>query len=204
MPKIRLLDRVRESIRVRQYRTSTEKSYTAWIRRYILFHGKQHPSGMEKPEIEAFLTHLAVNRRVSPSTQNQALQAILFLYRIVLKTELPWLDDVVRAKPKKFIPVVLSKDEILTLLGNLPPAQYLAASLMYGSGLRVSECLRLRVGDLDFPRRTIRVHDGKGDKDRVTVLPDNLVGSTTVTCPMYRSSFRETLKNRHKAGLSYS
>ena len=175
MPNLRLLDRVRESIRVRQYSTSTEKSYTAWIRRYILFHGKQHPSEMKKPEIEAFLTHLAVNRRVSPSTQNQALQAILFLYRIVLKTELPWLDDVVRAKPKKRIPVVLGKDEMLTLLRNLPPAQYLPASLMYGSGLRVSECLRLRVGDLDFPRRTIRVHDGKGGKDRVTVLPDNLV-----------------------------
>ena len=175
MPKPRLLDRVRESIRVRQYSMSTEKSYVAWIRRYILFHKKRHPSEMEKAEIEAFLTHLAVNRCVSPSTQNQALQALLFLYRIVLNTELPWLDDVVRAKPKKRIPVVLNRDEILSLLGNIPPAQYLPASLMYGSGLRVSECLRLRMGDLDFPRRTIRVHDGKGGKDRVTVLPDHLI-----------------------------
>ena len=159
MPKIRLLDRVRESIRVRQYSMSTEKSYVAWIRRYILFHGKRHPSEMEKPEIKAFLTHLAVNRYVSPSTQNQALQALLFLYRIVLKTELPWLDDILRAKPKRRIPVVLSKDEALALLKNMPPAQYLPTSLMYGSGLRVSEFLRLRVGNLGFSRRTIHVRD---------------------------------------------
>lgn len=153
MPKIRFLDRVR------QYSMSTEKSYVAWIRRYILFHGKRHPSEMEKPEIKAFLTHLAVNRYVSPSTQNQALQALLFLYRIVLKTELPWLDDILRAKPKRRIPVVLSKDEALALLKNMPPAQYLPTSLMYGSGLRVSEFLRLRVGNLGFSRRTIHVRD---------------------------------------------
>lgn len=174
MSQPRLLDRVRNAIRVRQYSMSTEKAYLAWIRRYILFHGKRHPAEMEKFEIEAFLSYLAVNRAVSPATQNQALQAILFLYRNVLEIELPWLDDVIRAKPKRRMPVVLSKDETMALLDNMPPAQYLPASLMYGSGLRVSECLRLRAGDLDFSRHTIRVYAGKGGKDRFTVLPENL------------------------------
>jgi len=136
--RIRLLDRVRHAIRVRQYSMATEKTYMAWIRRYILFHGKRHPAEMEKLEIEAFLSHLAVNRAVSPATQNQALQAILFLYRNVLEIKLPWLNDVIRAKPKRRMPVVLSQDETMALLKNMPPAQYLPTSLMYGSGLRVS------------------------------------------------------------------
>lgn len=179
MPQVRLFDRIRNAIRVRQYSMATEKAYLAWIRRYILFHDKRHPAEMEKLEIEAFLTHLAVNRAVSPATQNQALQAILFLYRNVLDVELPWLDDVIRAKPKRRIPVVLNRNEVVTLLKNVLPAHQLAASLLYGSGLRVSECLRLRVGDLDFSRRTVRVFAGKGGKDRVTVLPDNLVEALT-------------------------
>ena len=161
MSRIRLLDRVRHAIRVRQSSMATEKAYMAWIRRYILFHGKRHPAEMEKLEIEAFLSHLAVNRAVSPATQNQALQAILFLYRNVLEIKLPWLNDVIRAKPKRRMPVVLSQDETMALLKNMPPAQYLPTSLMYGSGLRVSECLRLRVADLDFSRHTIRVQAGK-------------------------------------------
>jgi integron integrase len=129
---------------------------------------------MSKPEVEAFLTYLAVKRRVSPSTQNQALQAVLFLYRYVLEIDLPWLDDVIRAKPKRRVPVVLSRGEVRLLLGHVPASQRLIASLMYGAGLRVTECLRLRVGDLDFSRHTVRIHAGKGGKDRVTVLPDNL------------------------------
>jgi site-specific recombinase XerD len=112
---------------------ATEKAYMAWIRRYILFHGKRHPAEMEKLEIQAFLSHLAVNRAVSPATQNQALQAILFLYRNVLEIKLPWLNDVIRAKPKRRMPVVLSQDETMALLKNMPPAQYLLTSLMYGS-----------------------------------------------------------------------
>ena len=174
MSQIRLLERVRQAIRVRQYSMSTEKNYLAWVRRYILFHDKCHPVEMGKMEVEAFLTHLAVGRAVSPSTQNQALQAILFLYRNVLEMELPWMDNVIRAKSKRRVPVVLSREETMALLENMPPAQYLQASLMYGSGLRVSECLRLRAGDLDFSRHTIRVHAGKGGKDRVTILPENL------------------------------
>ena len=125
MPKTRLIDSVRLAIRVRQYSLSTEKSYVAWIRRYILFHGKRHPAEMGKLEVEAFLTHLAVNRAVSPATQNLALQAILFLYRHVLEIELPWLEEVIRAKPRRRVPVVLSRAEVKILLENIPPAQRL-------------------------------------------------------------------------------
>jgi len=174
MSEPRLLERVRYAIRVRQYSIATEKTYLGWIRKFVLFHGKRHPAEMAKREIEAFLSYLAVKRRVSPSTQNQALQAILFLYRYVLEIELPWMDDVVRAKPQRRVPVVLSKSEVRLLLENVPVAQRLMASLMYGAGLRVTECLRLRVGDLDYSRHTIRIHAGKGGKDRTTILPDNL------------------------------
>lgn len=155
---------------------------------------------MEKLEIEAFLTHLAVNRAVSPATQNQALQAILFLYRNVLEVELPWLDSVIRAKPKRRIPVVLNRNEVVTLLRNVHPAHHLAASLLYGSGLQVFECLRLRVGDLDFSRRTIRVLAGKGGKDRWHIHPATIRQALTfasdksginkrVTCHTLRHSF---------------
>jgi integron integrase len=174
MPKTRLLDRVRDAIRLRQYSMATERAYVGWTRRLILFHGKRHPAEMKKREVESFLTYLAVKRKVSPATQNQALQAIIFLYRHVLDIDLPWLDEVVRAKPKRRVPVVLSRQEIALVIENTPPAQRLPISLMYGAGLRVSECLRLRVGDLDFSRHTVRIHAGKGSKDRVSVLPDNL------------------------------
>jgi len=174
MRKSRLLEQVRNAIRVRQYSLATEKVYLDWIYRFILFHDKRHPVEMAKTEIEAFLTYLAVKRKVSPSTQNQALQALLFLYRQVLEIELPWMDEVIRAKTKRRIPVVLSRVEVRLLLENVVMSMRLPASLMYGAGLRVSECLRLRVGDLDFSRHTVRVHWGKGGKDRVTVLPDNL------------------------------
>ena len=175
MTGIRLLERIRHAIRVRQYSVSTEKTYIGWVRRFILFHGKRHPAEMEKPEVEAFLTHLAVDRTVSPATQNQALQAILFLYRNVLEIELPWIEDVVRAKSKRRLPVVLSQIETRILLENVPTPHRLAVGLLYGSGLRVSECLRLRVGDLDLSRLTVRVHSGKGGKDRVTVLPEKML-----------------------------
>jgi integron integrase len=175
MAEKRLLERVREALRVRHYSFATERVYVMWVRRFILFHGKRHPAEMGKREVEAFLTHLAVTRGVSPSTQNQALQAILFLYLQVLEQELPWLDSVVRAKPKHRVPVVLSVEEVSQLLARLAPGQSLSVRLLYGSGLRVMECLRLRVGDLDFDRRTIRICAGKGGKDRVTILPDGLV-----------------------------
>ncbi len=174
MAKQKLLDRMRCALRLRQYSLATERAYLHWVKRFILFHGKKHPEYLGKAEVESFLTHLAVNRKVSPSTQNLALASILFLYQQVLGIDLPWLDDVVRAKPKRRIPVVLSVEEVRSLLANCRATQRLPLQLMYGSGLRLSECVRLRTGDIDFSRRSIRVHAGKGGKDRVTVLPDTL------------------------------
>ncbi len=172
----RLLDRVRASIRTKGYSIRTEQAYVDWIRRFILFHAKRHPGEMGKAEVEAFLTHLAVNRNVAASTQNQALCALLYLYREVLGRDLPWLDDVTRAKKPKRLPVVLTPDEVKRLLDRLAGTKWLMASLLYGSGLRLLECLRLRVHDVDFEMRQITVRSGKGGKDRVTVLPDPLAG----------------------------
>ncbi len=191
MPK--LLTQMSHAIRVRQYSPATERSYTQWARRFILFNNKQHPVNMGKEEIEAFLTHLAVNRKVSPATQNQALQAILFLYRNVLNQDLPWLDDVIRAKPKRRVPVVLNKDEVLSLLSHCNGEAKLPASLLYGSGLRAMECLRLRVGDMDMSRRTVRVHAGKGGKDRVSVLPDLLLDQLNMQIEWVRNLHNKDL-----------
>jgi integron integrase len=178
MPEIavkpKLLDQVRDVLRLHQYSIATERNYVHWIRRYILFHGKRHPESMGKQEVEAFLTHLAARCRVSPSTQNVALAAVLFLYGKVLGIELPWLDDVVRAKPKVRVPVVLSRHEVQLLLQHCDARHFLLVSLMYGAGLRLMEGVRLRLGDLDFARHTVRIHAGKGGKDRVTVFPDTL------------------------------
>jgi integron integrase len=146
-----------------------------WIKRFILFHGKRHPMEMGKLEVEAFLTWLAVKRQVAPATQNQALQAILFLYKMVLKVELAWLDDVVRAKHQQRIPVVLSRREVAEVLAALQGQYQLIGKILYGSGLRLLECLRLRVNAMDLDRRSITVHAGKGGKDRVTVLPESLL-----------------------------
>jgi integron integrase len=175
MPAARLLDRVRERIRVKHYSLRTEDAYLQWIRRFILFHGKRHPREMGAAEVEAFLSHLATAGRVSPSTQNQALSALLFLYREVLEVELPWLDGVVRAKRPKHIPVVLTEREVRALLAQLDGTRWLVACLLYSSGLRVLEGLRLRVKDLDFERREVTVRDGKGAKDRRTMLPERLI-----------------------------
>jgi len=164
----RLLDRVRAAIRTKGYSIRTEQAYVDWIRRFILFHNKRHPDEMGKREVEAFLTHLAVNRNVAP---NQALCSLLFLYRVVMERELPWLDDVTRAKKPSRLPVVLTADEAARLLNKLQGEKWLMASLLYGAGLRLIECLRLRVQDIEFDRKQILVRNGKGGKDRVTVLP---------------------------------
>jgi len=171
----RLLDQVRHTLRVKHYSLRTEQSYIYWIRYFIRFHKKRHPSEMGGPEVEAFLTHLAVDRKVSPSTQNQALSAILYLYKQVLKIELPWLDNVVRAKTKKFIPVVFTRDEVKRLLAQFDGTYWLLFSLIYGAGLRISECARLRVKDIDFHYKQLLIRDSKGDRDRVTVLPVPLI-----------------------------
>lgn len=161
-------------MRVAHYSYRTEQAYLEWVRRFIRFHGRRHPDAMGKREVEAFLTHLAVDRHVAPATQNQALNALLFLYRRVLEVDLPWLDDVVRAKPSQRMPVVLTRSEVRGVLGILPPPHDLIAGLLYGSGLRISEALRLRVKDADLDRRELLVRDGKGAKDRVTVLADSV------------------------------
>lgn len=170
----RLLDRVRERCRVKHYSIRTEQRYVDWIRRFILFHNKRHPAEMGAPEVEAFLTHLAVAGNVAPSTQNQALAALLFLYRDVLDIDLPWLEGITRAKKEPRLPVVLTESEVRLVLNHLDGVQAMIAGLLYGSGLRLMEALRLRVKDVDFERREIIVRDGKGGKDRRTVLPDSL------------------------------
>jgi len=169
--KAKLLDQVRDAIRTRHYSYRTEEAYVGWIKRFILFHGKRHPADMGKAEIEHFLTALAVKRKVAASTQNQALAAILFLYKDVLGCDPGWLDDIVRAKRPQRLPTVLTRHEVAALLGALTGVGWLMAMLLYGSGLRLKECLRLRVKDIDFTRNEIVVREGKGKKDRVTMLP---------------------------------
>lgn len=171
----RLLDRVREACRLRHFSLRTERTYVHWVRRFILYHGKRHPREMGASEVEVFLSHLAVDRRVAASTQNQALSALLFLYREVLGVELPWLDGLVRAKRPARLPVVLTAAEVRALLANLEGSAWLAANLMYGSGLRLMETMRLRVKDVDLARREVTVRDGKGGKDRRSMLPERLV-----------------------------
>lgn len=173
-PAPRLLDRVRQTIRARHYSPRTEKSYVAWIRRYVVFHGKRHPSEMGTDEVRTFLSWLATEKRVSASTQNQALSALLFLYRDVPGGEIGWIDKIVPAKRSTRLPVVLTPSEVRSVLGHLKGTSWLMASLMYGTGLRLMECCRLRAKDVDFGRREIVVRDGKGRKDRVTMLPDSL------------------------------
>jgi integron integrase len=174
-PRPRLLDRVRAEIRARHYSPRTEKAYVGWVRRFIFFHRVKHPDRMGAPEIAQFLSHLATTQGVSASTQNQAFSALLFLYREVLGRELPDLEGIVRAKRPSRLPLVLSQEEVAAVLGHLRGTPALMAGLLYGSGLRVTECCRLRVKDIDFHRGEILVRDGKGRKDRVTVLPSELV-----------------------------
>jgi len=167
----RLLDQAHAALRAHHYSRRTEKSYVRWILRFILFNGKRHPADMGEREITSFLSMLATRRKVSASTQNQALSAILFLYRIVLRQKFDWLDGIVKAKRPARLPVVLSREEVKAILGQMRGTPWLMASLMYGAGLRLLECARLRIKDVDFEMGEITVRDGKGRKDRVTMLP---------------------------------
>ena len=167
----RLLEVVRDALEARYYSRRTQKAYVGWIRRYILFHAKHHPREMGAAEATRFLTALAVDAKVSASTQNQALAALLFLYRRVLDVELPWLDELVRARRPERLPVVLSRAEVAAVIGRMRGMPKLMACLLYGSSLRLLECARLRVKDVDFEANQIAVRRGKGGKDRVTVLP---------------------------------
>ena len=195
MDKPRLLDRLRAALRARHYSLRTEEAYVAWVRRYVLFHGKRHPDEMGEAEINAFLTDLAVKKKVAASTQNQALSALLFLYRDVLGKSLDSLGDVVRARRPARLPVVLTPAEVKAVLSRLDGAPRLVATLLYGSGLRLMEALRLRVKDLDFALNQILVRDGKGQKDRRTMLPVSL-------CSPLRRAPRRASKSLHDADLA--
>ena len=186
MTKPRLLDEVRNTIRLRHYSLRTEKAYLGWIKRYILFHNKTHPKDMGAEQVRSFLTHLAVRENVAASTQSQALNAIVFLYRDVLDIELGDIGDVVRAKRPQKVPVVLSRVEITRLMRELEGRNLLMAGILYGAGLRLMECLRLRIKDIDFDYRQIVVRSGKGNKDRRSMLPESIE-------PMLREQIRHAL-----------
>ena len=174
MSQPRLLDLMRDELRARHYSARTERAYCLWVKRYVKFHGLRHPADMGAPEINAFLTHLAVDKQVSASTQNQALSGLLFLYRYVYGFDIGDVGDVVRARKSQHLPVVFTREEVRAVLAEMDGESWLMASLLYGSGLRLTECLRLRVQDLEFGRGEVAVRDGKGNKDRVTMLPESL------------------------------
>lgn len=170
-PKIKLLDQVRITLRTNHYSPKTEESYVSWIKQFIIFNNKIHPDKLGPEEIKNFINNLAVSRHVSSSTQNQALQGVLYLYKNVLKKEVGWIDDIKHSTRVKHLPVVFSKKEVIKIFEHLEGTPKLVVSLLYGGGLRLSECLNLRVKDIDFDYKQIVVRDGKGEKDRHTVLP---------------------------------
>ena len=170
----KLLDQLREVLRLKHYSYRTEEAYVNWVRRFIIFHDKRHPAEMGAPEIQTFLAHLAQEGNVSASTQNQALSALLFLYREVLHREIDFVSLPTAKRPKR-LPTVLTRDEVRRLLVCLDGVYKLMAQLLYGSGLRLMECVRLRIQDLDFEYRTITVRDGKGEKDRIVPLPETVI-----------------------------
>src|SRR5262245_33513187 len=199
-PKPRPLDRVRQPLGTRHYSRRTEKAYVHWIKRYIFFHGKRHPAEMGAAEVTAFLTSLAVQGKVAASTQNQALSALLFLYREVLGIALPWLDDVVRAKRPVYLPVVLTREEVRAVLQRLDGVPRLMAVLPYGAGLRPLECCRLRVKDVDFATNQITIRDGKGHKDRATMLPASVKAELSSTPRAYAPATRRRSPARRGLG----
>ncbi len=193
--KPKLLDQVRQVIRRKGYSYKTEKSYVGWIKRFILYHGKRHPRDMGPTEIEQFLTHLAVDLNVAASTQNQALQAILFLYREVLQRPIDTELNYLYAKRPKRLPVVLSRDEVQRVLNAMEGPPKLVVQLLYGSGLRLIEALRLRIKDIDFDQQHILVRDGKGFKDRVTLLPQTIVPDLKQQIQRSKMIYEQDLRN---------
>jgi len=187
----KLLDQVRDRIRVKHYSIRTETQYVQWVKRFILFHNKRHPQEMGTTEVEAFLTHLAVDGHVSASTQNQALSGLLFLYKEVLGIDLPWLNNVVRAKQPQRLPVVLTRSEVREVLARMKGMHGLMANMLYGTGMRLMECVRLRVKDVDFERSEILIRDGKGGKDRVTMLPSLVVTGLQAHLEQRRTLFED-------------
>jgi len=203
MPK--LLDIVRTELRTRHYSIRTEKAYLGWIKRFILFHNKQHPSNLGTSEIRSFINYLAIKKKVSASTQNQALQSILFLYKQILKTEVGWIEEIKRVERIRHIPVVFSRKEAKIILSNMKGVTRLIASLLYGSGLRLNECLRLRIKDIDFDYKQIIIRDGKGEKDRRTTLPLSLVRALQKQIKKVKAIHQGDLKKGFgKAPLPYA
>ena len=192
-----MLEQVRARIRFKHYSIRTEQAYLDWIKRFIRHFGKRHPKDMGAEEIQAFLSHLAVVGHVAASTQNQAKSALLFLYKEVLALELPWLDKVESAKTPKRLPVVLTRDEVMAVLSRLEGSHGLIARLLYGTGLRIMECLRLRVKDVDFERCEILVRDGKGAKDRVTMLPESLISALREHLVRVQELHRQDVETGH-------
>ncbi len=192
-PPRKLLDQVRDTLRVKHYAYRTEESYVQWIRRYILFHNKRHPKDMAEPEVQAFLTHLAVNNNVAASTQNQALSALLFLYRHVLHQSLSDSIDAVRARQSKHLPTVLTPEETQQVLKYLEGTHQILAKLLYGAGLRVKEGLRLRIKDIDFAQNQLIIRDAKGNKDRLTVLPQSLIAQIQAHLIQVKQTFQDDL-----------
>jgi integron integrase len=175
MPEPKLMDKVRTELRTKHYSSKTEEAYTNWIKRFVLFHNKKHPKDMGAAEIKSFVDNLVTNHHVSSSTQNQALQGILFLYKNILEKDVGWIEDIKRSSRVKHLPVVLSKKEVVKVFDHLSGTNKIIVSLLYGSGLRLSEALKLRIKDIDFDYKQILVRDGKGEKDRHTILPDSII-----------------------------
>ncbi|MCI0549381.1 MAG: integron integrase, partial [Anaerolineae bacterium] len=171
----KLLEQVSDAIRIKHYSSRTEKTYMDWIKRYILFHKKRHPKDMGAEEIQTFIAHLAAQKQLAASTQNQALSAVIFLYRHVLKIDIALPSDIIRAQKSETLPVILTHQEAMSVINKMTGVSQLMTKILYGSGLRLMECLRLRVKDIDFGNRQIIVRDGKGEKDRATMLPDALI-----------------------------
>lgn len=204
-PPPKLLDQVRSAIRTRHYSIRTEDAYVHWIRAFIRFSGLRHPRDMGAREVTAYLSHLATERDVAAATQQQALSALLFLYRHVLEKDLPWLDDLVRPKKPARLPTVLNPDEVARLLDSIGPRHVLMARLLYGTGMRLMECLRLRIKDVDFVRREIMLREGKGGKDRVTVLPQSLMTPLQLQLAAARELFdRDRAARRPGVFLPYA
>lgn len=204
-PKIKLLDQVRITLRTNHYSRKTEESYTSWIKRFIIFNNKVHPEKLGKDEIRNFLSYLAIERHVSSSTQNQALQGILYLYKNVLKKEVGWINDIKNVQRKKHLPIVLTKDEVNKVFEHLTGIPLLISKLLYGSGLRLGECLKIRIHDIDLEYKTITVRDGKGEKDRITVLPDKVACELKTHIQKVRNLYnRDKRKENVEAPLPYA
>jgi integron integrase len=193
----KLLDKVKTEIRTRHYSKRTGQAYTGWIKKFILFHNKKHPVEMGADEIRAYINNLSTNHHVSSSTQNQALQGILFLYKNILGKDVGWIKEIKFANKKRHLPVVLDKEQVKNIITNLDGKAALIAKLLYGSGMRLTECLRLRVKDIDFTYRSISIRDGKGEKDRITILPDLLINDLETQVKKVKNLFKKDLSEQN-------